>query len=301
MNVGIALFTPQCTRIQSLYAQISKRYDLVLGAIVDSVNGDHVYFGVRGTPFYAPRGRTYRHKAVGRWPDLHQHTSTETGFRSVSQGPNASDLLSVRSTNPTAILTLSDAEPLELYQQLSASYNVPKCGIIGAQTPFVNGNPFTLFYDNEVKKEGAVGVFIEEQITLQSFQDGFKPISDTLQITKCRGNIINQLGQEKASGSLLKSKTKMVFKIIGGDVSKGTLALDTTLDLQPSMTCQFAIHEQQSTPVSGLVFSTMDTDSPVKSELGIVTSYPSIFGQLNSRGTRFQIDRTNDNQFQQIS
>ena len=107
-------------------------------------------------------------------------------------------------------------------------------------------------------KGGTVGLAlsnISDKLKMQNFN--LKPFGEKSTITKAKGNIIVEMDGNFASETLLdlskqySSKNSRhfvkigehgkfaVFPITGGDIIKGTLAIDTTMDLKPGMTLQF--------------------------------------------------------------
>jgi small ligand-binding sensory domain FIST len=146
-------------------------------------------------------------------------------------------------------------------------------GIIGAQTPFVTGTPFTLLNSNrELQPGGVVGLALKigSPFKLIQKQFGLKRIGKSFKISRCRGNVVLEINDSTATKELLDLlnakrsdnvqaaeshdifasvsppkntqvlyENDMIFKVIGGDPSKGTLALDTDFELQPGMALQF--------------------------------------------------------------
>jgi WD40 repeat protein len=116
--------------------------------------------------------------------------------------------------------------------------------------------------NDNIYDSGAVGLSLTGNYDIKTNYDGFEPQSEPISITSCKGNIILSLDFNSASEILIKSTEKRlktweiggstelyarittkdgfseIFTVIGGDVSKCTIALDTTIDLLPGMKCQ---------------------------------------------------------------
>jgi hypothetical protein len=146
-------------------------------------------------------------------------------------------------------------------------------GLIGAQTPFVTGTPFTLLNSTgELQPGGVVGYALKFNSPFKLIQKhhGLKSIGKSFLISRCRGNIVLEINDSTATKELLdllnsdtgqsphdifasilpstgsQEKGEMIFKVIGGDPSKGTLAVDTDFELQPGMTLQFMVPRTES-------------------------------------------------------
>lgn len=126
-NASILLVPSSCTDAPRLIQDIRKKLNVdVTGAIVDSVGNGKCAYSLtllNGTPFYSQKGRAYK-KTVGRWPDAKMYPKQD-GFSTVSQGPSYTpDVIpsGLENANPNAFITLSDAEPIELYQYLNHAF-----------------------------------------------------------------------------------------------------------------------------------------------------------------------------------
>ncbi|KAI9203229.1 uncharacterized protein BJ171DRAFT_511185 [Polychytrium aggregatum] len=253
-------------------------------------------------PFHIPPSRHRRFKAVGRWPEQLKRSNLEPdagdlGFTSVST-PRLEDthaeaadglafpgLGSLGGSSPI-FLMFTDREPHRFLSALDR--HVPKgtkFGIAGTQTPFITGTPYTLFYNDKAVPEGLVGVAItpkadgdESKNTLiihdlEIAHPTLAPLGEPLTITNCRGNIILELDEGKASRHLLGQveaymrdavratdrrlymriwdegdegeSHDSVLLIISGDPTKGTLALDTTKEIVKGMKAQFMIRDKE--------------------------------------------------------
>lgn len=225
----------------------------VIGCIADSVGTGGSMCSVtmcNGTIFKSDAGREYKHKSVGRWPSKNKHKQSSGSeiYTAVSQGPVFSSAVepSEPLLRPKSIFTLSDNEPLELYQYLASSYpDSVNLGLISAQTPFLTGRPYTMMYNDSFIESGAVGISIDDtNETCATFEyDGFTSICDESTITSCKGNVILTFKSGPASNYLLDSvkaqslasttlylkvsdplkSSYNIFKVTGGDVSKGAI------------------------------------------------------------------------------
>ncbi|OMJ18078.1 hypothetical protein AYI70_g5570 [Smittium culicis] len=138
-----------------------------------------------------------------------------------------------------------------------------KYGLVGSQTPFINGQDFSLIYKNELKPKGIYGVaFYSDQISTPKHDlkisvsyPGFILIGKPALVTRSRGNIILEI--ENASGvewlkvnietaiKITKIKhtthepyarfisengsehSDVAYSITGGDPKRGGISIDT--------------------------------------------------------------------------
>jgi hypothetical protein len=79
--------------------------------------------------------------------------------------------------------------------------------MIAASTPFVTGQPFTLYFNGKTWKDGIAGVTIHhlnQQLSIDlKFRD-LVPMGPAMRITKCRGNVIVDLDGKAATSALLQ-------------------------------------------------------------------------------------------------
>ncbi|KAF9135637.1 hypothetical protein BGW39_001517 [Mortierella sp. 14UC] len=176
------------------------------------------------------------------------------------------------------IMMISDLEVHQFLEALdTANPEASKVGLMATSTPFITGRPVTMFYDGQLVQDGVLGVSIlktrkaqkeETSVTYPSMS----PLGPAMQITRCRGNIILELDESNATRLLLDrlqattlTKDKeyflatgepntsgsdaqvdmskaTVYKITGGDPSKGNMAVDTVHDLQVGQWVQFIHH-----------------------------------------------------------
>ncbi|KAJ1801098.1 hypothetical protein LPJ59_000557 [Coemansia sp. RSA 2399] len=183
-------------------------------------------------PFYIGdiHGRQrLREVAVGRWHNKvtdrfkEQHSNPAqwiSGHSSVTQASSHMVLPPelVRDIEAPSlvdfILFAADKESRQALDLLDKRFpRAAKLGIVGSQTPFVNGREYTLFADSHVYESGMVG-FAFARSGQQSkaavgeprvSHDGLVPISDALRIVRCKGNVILELENGDAAHSLIAS------------------------------------------------------------------------------------------------
>ncbi|KAF9110095.1 hypothetical protein BGX27_006775 [Mortierella sp. AM989] len=157
-----------------------------------------------------------------------------------------------------------------------------KIGLLASSTPFITGRAVTMFYDGKIIQDGVLGVSVIRNIKDSNSGESkisvdypsLAPLGPAMQITRCRGNIILELDESNATRLLLdqlKSTTltkdkeyflatsesviptqsqdvnvdmskATVYKITGGDPSKGNMAVDTVHDLNVGQWVQFIHH-----------------------------------------------------------
>ncbi|KAI8388614.1 uncharacterized protein BYT42DRAFT_560686 [Radiomyces spectabilis] len=287
-------FTPQeyAHLIQQVQNQLAP--ELFLGCVVDRVA--RVEHGVSLWMAYdedvqgffiqdGPERHKVRNISVGRWGRVEdypsvQHQRTKFGqagwdaFDSVSQPAQQyllPESLTAKQTSPSFIFVASDNEPDELLQSFDHHYpTTPKIGIIGASTPFLTGQPYTLFYQGKAMGAGIVGLasYRKDNPSLTVIHHGLEKMGEPLKITRCRGNVILDLDQAGATGLLLdllhsgpsgKPKKDEEFylgvypagdtqlddaklsvnRVTSGDPSRGNMSVDTTADFEVGQTVQF--------------------------------------------------------------
>ncbi|KAF9551779.1 hypothetical protein EC957_004102 [Mortierella hygrophila] len=198
--------------------------------------------------------------------------------------PPSSSTASASGSNDTDqdIVMISDLEVHQFLEALdSANPAASKVGLMASSTPFITGRPVTMFYDGQLVQDGVLGVSIlkrpaaKQEITNVTYPS-MSPLGPAMQITRCRGNIILELDESNATRLLLDrlqattlTKDKeyflatgeptaatsespaqvdmskaTVYKITGGDPSKGNMAVDTVHDLQIGQWVQFIHHGQ---------------------------------------------------------
>ncbi|KAG2201648.1 hypothetical protein INT47_003874 [Mucor saturninus] len=261
---------------------------VLLGGVVDRVpQADHgislwLGYDEKIVPFTIKDSKDrlkIRSTSVGRWGRVDDTERLKfqsdlidkkgwKDFGSVSTPAQAFELPPGLDRKPSFVFAVSDNEPDQLLQSLDHHYpDVPKVGIIGASTPFVTGEPYTLFKGTEIMGAGIVGFAAYGQtgkVTVS--HDAMENLGKPVKITRCRGNIILDLDEGGATGLLLKliqggpklSKDEEFYlgvyplnedetahdnvtisRITSGDPGKGNMSVDTTADLQIGQTVQF--------------------------------------------------------------
>jgi FIST N domain len=269
--------------ISRFLGQIESPYP-VIGGVVDSIYGRHGWSITTlqgGIPFY--RQATLKKKTVGRRFDPQPEYTT--GFKTISK-PSETE---IQDVNGKAFFTISDSLPFEIYDKLAK----PRIGIVAAQTIFTTGKPYTMFYNNEIVHDGTVGLAFDTEMRLDCGKEGLYSISDEIVVTKSQGNIIVQLGHRDASKLLVdkvhldksgNGNTELYVKIsidgksaivavTGGDISRGTLAVDTKADIKPGSVVEFFRRRldgldssKDEMLSSGITLSTLDEDHVVPEE-----------------------------------
>ncbi|PVZ98955.1 hypothetical protein BB558_005030 [Smittium angustum] len=156
-----------------------------------------------------------------------------TDFESVSKAemrlklPDELKRLVDEKKNVKLILMVSDKNPNQVLELLDIHFPyTTKYGVIGSQTPFLNGRDFTLFKDLNVNSEGLYGIafcedtknpsfLLNNDIRVKTSYPGYKVISEPAKITKCRGNMILEINSEPAV-KWLKSNIDKVLSDIKG-------------------------------------------------------------------------------------
>ncbi|KAJ2081205.1 hypothetical protein H4R24_002536 [Coemansia sp. RSA 988] len=173
-------------------------------------------------PFYIgdEHGRQrLREVAVGRWhntvtdrfDDFKASTQWNQGLSSVTRATSHLKLppeLSSEIDDPTKVrfvLFASDKESRQVLDTLDSRFpSAVKLGIVGSQTPFLNGREYTLMRDASIYDSGVVGlVFIDNSSQPQKSScvtvlpsvtnNRLEAISDVLRIKRCKGNVVLEL------------------------------------------------------------------------------------------------------------
>ena len=220
----------------------------LIGGVVDSIGaspGFSISY-VTGTPFHILGKDSF--KTVGRiYSSPRQTDSDHYPFKSISQ-PFDSKL-----TLPPAksYFSITDSLGSDIHRSMGTSH----LGIVASQTPFTTNLPYTLFHNSTITSKGTVGVGLKEKSKLIT-ENNLYPISDTLKVTKSRGNVIVSLDDLPSTTVLLNSvrgdqektkNTELYVKIVDGDreavlgVLGGdkALAVETRSDIKPGVKIQF--------------------------------------------------------------
>lgn len=82
-------------------------------------------------------------------------------------------------------MSLSSTHPEGLSIALTAAFpTVPKSMLIGTSTPFITGRPVTLFHNDEIYSDGAVGLAItgESQSQIHVDLNVLEPVTEELTV-----------------------------------------------------------------------------------------------------------------------
>ncbi|KAL9555026.1 hypothetical protein MBANPS3_002536 [Mucor bainieri] len=275
---------------QDLHVKLEPKY--LIGGVVDRVaqvnHGISLLLGFDEdiVPFTINDSQDrlkIRSTSVGRWGRVEDTERIKyqsehidkvglENFGSVSTPVQAYQLPPGLENKPSFVFTVSDNEPDQLLQTLDHHYpDVPKVGIIGASTPFVTGEPYTLFNsDGSIMGSGMVGFASytksDTSHTARVTHAAMEKMGKPCKITRCRGNIILDLDEGGATGLLLRliqggpklskdeefylgiyppgkdegaDEDATVSRITSGDPSRGNMSIDTTADLQIGQVVQF--------------------------------------------------------------
>ncbi|KAJ2856399.1 hypothetical protein GGI22_003826 [Coemansia erecta] len=201
-------------------------------SVVYNGSGDPDVSQLEAHPFYIGdiHGRQrLREVAVGRWHNKvtdrfkdHHSKSAQwiSGHSSVTQAPSHMVLPPelVRDVKSPSlvdfILFAADKESRQALDLLDKRFpRAAKLGIVGSQTPFVNGREYTLFADSRTYESGMVGFAFAKRGQQSKAavgepmisHDKLVPISDALRIVRCKGNVILELENGDAAHSLIAS------------------------------------------------------------------------------------------------
>ncbi|KAI8148353.1 hypothetical protein BJV82DRAFT_663733 [Fennellomyces sp. T-0311] len=295
-HVCVALVSKSFPDYKSVTKQLATRLrsKYTIGCVVDHVPGTkHGISLLLGdtdvVPFHVP-DNSERHKvrniSVGRWGSVEDfdrlrfqgNKLNENGwdaFNTISRPAHQVALpstLQSQTGTPSFVFLASDNEPDQLLNALDHHFpQTPKIGVIGSSTPFITGEPYALFCQEEMLGGGIVGFasYNDVPVDVQVNHSALETLGEPLTITRCRGNIILDLDQAGATGLLLaliqqgqsariakeqefylgiyppgqsdtSDPSKMtVNRITSGDPSRGNMAVDTTADLQVGQIVQF--------------------------------------------------------------
>ncbi|KAJ2157330.1 hypothetical protein GGF46_004584 [Coemansia sp. RSA 552] len=245
-------------------------------------------------PFYIgdSHGRQrLREVAVGRWHNkvtdrFEEHkdsTFWTPGISSVTRAAShlelPAELTSIDDPESVQlILFVSDKETRQVLDALDERFpDAVKLGIVGSQTPFLNGHDYTLISDTGLHESGVTGLAFVSQGGDRSqgsavgtpflSSTGLEAVGEAMRIERCQGNVILDLedgsgvhsliaelrkrGQMEAPeaddrlfaritpGRDFASEDGVLLQVTGGNPAKGGLALDTLRDLAPGQYIQF--------------------------------------------------------------
>ncbi|KAJ2718678.1 hypothetical protein GGI07_005648 [Coemansia sp. Benny D115] len=241
-----------------------------------------------------------REIAVGRWHNemtdrFSKHSSATQWIPGQSSVTRAASQLQLPPELASAaqdasrvklLVFATDKESRQVLDALDKSFpHAAKLGIVGSQTPFLNGREFTIFNQDKISDSGVVGFAFIDMGKTSADDDceqhrppkivyrHLEPISDVLEIKRCKGNVLLDVENGEAARALISivrkhrtdthkagvdnrlfariSKTKegvahecsttdsAIFQVTGGDPAKGGLAIDTLRDLSPGHYVQF--------------------------------------------------------------
>ncbi|KAJ1734696.1 hypothetical protein LPJ61_000936 [Coemansia biformis] len=151
------------------------------------------------------------HRARGRW--IHGESSVTRAASHVELPPELAGGIG-DSEAVRLVLFASDRESRQVLDALDARFpGATKLGIVGSQTPFLNGREYTLLADDQIHDSGVLGfAFAAQRCHLDQRRDiagpprvsysGLEPISGALRIERCKGNVVLEL-EDGASIHLL--------------------------------------------------------------------------------------------------
>ncbi|KAI0720299.1 hypothetical protein C8T65DRAFT_634070 [Cerioporus squamosus] len=211
---------------------------------------------------------------VGRWHAMHQKEkqqdtqdySQDIDWESALSRSYESDamppaLKGLSERDPDSILYFSDNSPEGLNSVLSRFSSATKLGLIATSTPFVTGRPYTLFHNDSIHSDGAVGMCLSSGSRSKPFSEypGLEAITRPMVVTSVEGNLVNAVDNANPSRLLLHAiqthpavaasaehiskdlrlylgtlkqagsshQLDQLFYITSGDPSRGSIALDT--------------------------------------------------------------------------
>ncbi|OJT13297.1 hypothetical protein TRAPUB_10063 [Trametes pubescens] len=115
------------------------------------------------------------------------------------------ELESLRAADVHSILYFSDNAPEGLCSSLLKFRLATKLGLIGTSTPFVTGRPYTLFHNERIHSDGAVGVCLSSSARPAAYSvfPGLEAITRPMIVTDSDGNLVNSLDHANPSSLLL--------------------------------------------------------------------------------------------------
>ncbi|RKP03097.1 hypothetical protein CXG81DRAFT_24302 [Caulochytrium protostelioides] len=230
-----------------------------------SVEARHITSLHTSMPNYAPEG--FSDVSLSTRPPLRPLANAIAAAAAAAGGPSSSRVVSAASppSDPVGrLLVMGDKAVVDnVCDAVSAHHpGYVVSGLVAEPTPFVTGHQTTL-YSSAVAQPihiGSVGLVAHttrpDAIRPDTYYaPSLVPIGEPMAITACQGNIITEIASSNATQQLLarlppdvmygetaqlyvKLDDQMVYALNGGDVSKGTLAIDTERLLTAGMTIQ---------------------------------------------------------------
>ncbi|KAI9490806.1 hypothetical protein BDB00DRAFT_836199 [Zychaea mexicana] len=345
-NVCVALVSKTFPDYRAVTKQLAAHFNAkyTIGCVVDHVPGvKHGISLLLGdtdcVPFHIPDSQQrekVRTISVGRWGRVEDFDRLRfqgnklnddgwDAFNTISRPAHQVALpstLQTRSETPSFVFMASDNEPDQLLHALDHHFpDIPKIGVIGASTPFITGEPYALFCNQELLGGGIVGFasYNDQPISeIQVEHSALEPLGEPLTITRCRGNIILDLDQAGATGLLLAliqqgqsariakdqefylgvyppcsddSSKMAVNRITSGDPSRGNMSVDTTADLQVGQRVQFMKRrpcDVKHVAAEKLAFGVVDQDHTIDAKPLQISDTPKVlsdvFGAASENG-----------------
>ncbi|KAG6332086.1 hypothetical protein ID866_7004 [Astraeus odoratus] len=261
----------------------------------------------------------------------------------LSSGPGVAyrlpeELQKVKSSTISSVVYFSDRAPEGITAELQNAFpSADQLGLLASSTPFLTGRPVTLFCNGQVYSNGAVGVALPSHFVTSQLDVSFPPLmalTPPLPVTSSEGNLIisincgnptrlllsaiqkHELTRSGNSAWISKDDAFYVGVVDGsnlselhcinsGDLSRGTIALDTSMAPRAGSTVQLyrlqcpstnfvakASDPSQKPSLSFLVspeiehssFSPPESDSDRKMDISPQAMYPGTFFAASENG-----------------
>ncbi|KAF5367783.1 hypothetical protein D9615_010494 [Tricholomella constricta] len=187
-------------------------------------------------------------------PDA-QYTWAEIWARNTQDTALPESLHDLNPADVSEVLYLTDRAPEGLLNSLGAFPGATRLGLVAASTPFITGRPVTLFHNDKIHESGAVGLALRRIPRGRASTDfpGVVPISAPTTVTRCEGNMVNELNDTNPTqlllrairerkldtdtsgsfkdnesfllGTLHKGTVQQMYSITAGDPSRGSISL----------------------------------------------------------------------------
>ncbi|KAI0638353.1 hypothetical protein C8Q77DRAFT_1090700 [Trametes polyzona] len=199
---------------------------------------------------------------VGRWHALHESQQEGSpAYNEHSQHPLPQELEHLSADDVHTVLYFTDNAPEGLVSSISRFGSATKLGMVGTSTPFVTGSPYTLFHNDRIYSDGAVGLCLTSprRPAPYSAYPALESITRPMIVTSSEGNLVHALDNANPSALLLhalknspylkgreqgispelslylatlrqaggKHEVDQLVHISAGDPSRGSIALDT--------------------------------------------------------------------------
>jgi len=143
--------------------------------------------------------------------DLSHFKTISTPAFNIKLPPELEDLAKNRNEKQPVFFLMGDKNTEPFLNALDLHFpQSEKIGMIGASTPFLNGQPFTLFQGNTCHSNGMVGFALISPLaqTASRLKKSGTLIGSPMQVTKSRGNIILEVNQGQNPTKLLLEAIK---------------------------------------------------------------------------------------------